>query len=482
MIWLKEIAISNFQSHGSTVLSLDPGMNVIVGPSDSGKTAIIRAIRWVLYNEPQGDQYVKNGEDHTWVQLTFSNGLIVKRARIKTKNSYDITYEGQSTHYEGFGNTVPPQIQELTHIERVKIHKNTEKALNLSSQLEQPFLLTESPLIKAEALGVLNVANEIDEASTKLRGDRKEADREITRIEKEREEKKELLARFDYLQEEKKQLDRTETILKEIENKKNKIDQWTQYQKDWQNLTSESEKFQKILRQTENTAALITIWEKLVEKDRRLGLYRELRAEYFKILDQVAHTGRILKRTEQLDRALEKTVEIAYRLELYKKWSKLRDDFIKNKAERQKIRVIDPNITRKLQVLQTQIENKVELYRHFLQLKNQYSEISERIRLGEKYLFRYSELAELKEKKDRLEQLQSRYLRLIDFAEKKRQIEKEWRIAQKDIDEQKKALRKKLLLYSDKLKALNKCPLCQSEMTPEHLNEIMEEMRKTYGI
>ena len=53
---IKLIELQNFQSHVKTIIEpAGPGfLTVITGPSDSGKTAIIRALKWLLYNQPQG--------------------------------------------------------------------------------------------------------------------------------------------------------------------------------------------------------------------------------------------------------------------------------------------------------------------------------------------------------------------------------------------------------------------------------------------
>ena len=49
MRYIKKIILQNFQSHKYSIVELDEQLNVIVGPSDSGKSAIIRALKWVLY-------------------------------------------------------------------------------------------------------------------------------------------------------------------------------------------------------------------------------------------------------------------------------------------------------------------------------------------------------------------------------------------------------------------------------------------------
>jgi len=47
---LKKISIQNFQSHKKTELDLVDGINVIYGLSQSGKSAILRALNWIIFN------------------------------------------------------------------------------------------------------------------------------------------------------------------------------------------------------------------------------------------------------------------------------------------------------------------------------------------------------------------------------------------------------------------------------------------------
>ena len=73
MVKIKKLDLINFQSHKFTSLELADGLNVIVGPSDNGKTSILRAIRWVLFNEPQGMSMLRNNEDFVSVRIYFNN-------------------------------------------------------------------------------------------------------------------------------------------------------------------------------------------------------------------------------------------------------------------------------------------------------------------------------------------------------------------------------------------------------------------------
>ena len=83
---IKKVQIRNFQSHDDLTLDIAPMLTTIVGPSDAGKSAVIRAIRWALFNEPSGTQYMRVGTDNTSVLITFTDGTTLLRARNKSEN------------------------------------------------------------------------------------------------------------------------------------------------------------------------------------------------------------------------------------------------------------------------------------------------------------------------------------------------------------------------------------------------------------
>jgi len=125
---IQSIEISNFQSHKHSTLEFDPGVNVIVGSSDSGKTAIIRALRWLIWNRPSGDSIRSWWGGDTEVTLTLPTSTI---SRIKGKENL---YKLNDIEFKAFGTDVPEEIQK-------EINFND---LNLQQQLERPFLLDDS--------------------------------------------------------------------------------------------------------------------------------------------------------------------------------------------------------------------------------------------------------------------------------------------------------------------------------------------------
>ena len=56
---MESVSLSNFQSHVETRLQFagEGRLTVIVGPTDSGKTTIVRALKWVSITSPQAPVY-----------------------------------------------------------------------------------------------------------------------------------------------------------------------------------------------------------------------------------------------------------------------------------------------------------------------------------------------------------------------------------------------------------------------------------------
>lgn len=105
---LERLYIQNFQVHDKLVVEFDPGITTIVGPSDVGKSAIIRALRWVCTNTPGGDEFVRTGTRGTTVRL-FVDGHEVTRRRGGDVNEYLL----DGSRYVSFGRTVPEAILDI---------------------------------------------------------------------------------------------------------------------------------------------------------------------------------------------------------------------------------------------------------------------------------------------------------------------------------------------------------------------------------
>jgi exonuclease SbcC len=143
---LRSVTIENFQSHKHTSLTLAPGTNVIVGASDSGKSAILRALNWVVTNRPLGDAFRSDWGGETRVVVTTTDGHVVERVRSASRNDYIV----DGAVLTAFGTEVPQEVLEVLPLD----------AFSFQNQMDAPFLLAASP---GEAARLLNRAASLDE-------------------------------------------------------------------------------------------------------------------------------------------------------------------------------------------------------------------------------------------------------------------------------------------------------------------------------
>ena len=130
---IKFIELNNFQSHAKSKLEFVPGVNVIVGSSDAGKTAIIRALRKMVWNRPSGDAMCSSWGGNTSLHLVAEDGT-VDWYKDKT-DRYVLSIGGERTEFKAFGTTVPEEIIRFLNLNEG----------NLQSQLDAPYLLSLTP-------------------------------------------------------------------------------------------------------------------------------------------------------------------------------------------------------------------------------------------------------------------------------------------------------------------------------------------------
>jgi len=175
-----KLTIENFQSHENTVVELSPGVTALVGESDRGKSAVIRALRWLVLGEPKGAGFVRAGETRCKVRLDYDTGDYVERI----KSPRDNAYLCNDSAYRGFGNTPPLEIQEITGVAKSEVAGEPVCA-NIAGQHDPPFLLGMPNTAKAQIIGTLGGADVFDAALRGTMTDAARARRDAARLEEE---------------------------------------------------------------------------------------------------------------------------------------------------------------------------------------------------------------------------------------------------------------------------------------------------------
>jgi exonuclease SbcC len=157
---IHDLYIENFQSHKTSSLSFGPGVNVITGTSDSGKSAIIRSLIWVINNRPTGDS-VRNWNAKKDESTVVSIGLgetFVEKERKDNQTVYRKGTDEAAEVYQAVRTDVPEPVAEALNL----------ADYNVQTQHQPYFLLQDTPGQRAERLNKLVDLEVIDRVFKKL--------------------------------------------------------------------------------------------------------------------------------------------------------------------------------------------------------------------------------------------------------------------------------------------------------------------------
>jgi len=135
---ISSVEIINFQGHAYTYIEFGSGVNVFKGQSHKGKSSIIRALKWALFNTPRGEGFKASfakEEDPVEVTISFTDGDFIRRKKIGTKNTYETEEHCNENILNAVGSDVPDEVKEVTQISEV----------NFQSQEDSYFLLQDTP-------------------------------------------------------------------------------------------------------------------------------------------------------------------------------------------------------------------------------------------------------------------------------------------------------------------------------------------------
>lgn len=170
-MFIKELELKNFQKHTYFKAIFTPNVNVIFGASGSGKSCIIRSIRWLFFpNELRGDVVRKEGTKKTSVKGILDNGVIIERVKTATLNRYKITIGKETKEYDAIGKGLPEEVLNVLKVRPIEIDKDN-LILNVANQLSLPFLFDKSPTFRVKLFNKLTGNDIIDNVFQSLNKD-----------------------------------------------------------------------------------------------------------------------------------------------------------------------------------------------------------------------------------------------------------------------------------------------------------------------
>lgn len=154
---VRSLTLQRFRSHLAGRLEFCPGVNGIIGISQSGKTNIIRALIWLTTLRPTSKSVVHLREPKTDAKVeleTYDGHNISLEKGLKTSGTY--TCDGIT--YRKFGRSVPEPVLQALNLSDINFH----------GQFDSPFLVMSKPSEISRTINDLTGMSAFDEWINKV--------------------------------------------------------------------------------------------------------------------------------------------------------------------------------------------------------------------------------------------------------------------------------------------------------------------------
>ncbi|MCF6097423.1 AAA family ATPase [Thermovorax subterraneus] len=483
MGFIKKLKINNFQSHKNTEITFDEGLTVILGPTDQGKSAIIRALKWVLYNEPRGTDFISVGSNLCRVTLEMDDGTVITRERTNNKNRYILIKNGKKQIFEGFGNVVPVEITKAHGIPKIYLDKDSTCTVNLAEQLDGPFLLSENAGVRARVLGRLIGIHIIDAAQRLTINDLSNAEHQSKTIKSEIEEINLKLKEYEDLPLLKQKIDTLQSIVKELREKNLLYKKLTTIKDIFSSCNAEIKTLQATLKKLETVSQAEFLVEKIDFAMKVKTNLIDCKLRLKSIENEINKEQSNIEKTEKLEEAS------SYHNQAYEFYLRLK----KLLAAKEIIVKMDGEISTFKKVLEktrdlnhtvslvNQLERSCEKLSELKKAKEMKSKVESQINRLNLELEKFKSIEKLDDFINEASSLNQKLSSLISYKHALNEIETSITKGQAFIMQNNKDLTSLASKYAELLRKLSKCPTCMNSIDDARAEQIAAEILKSGG-
>ncbi|WP_197284423.1 AAA family ATPase [Bacillus sp. JCM 19041] len=471
------VRLENFQSHLDTAVNFDSGLNVIVGQSDSGKTAVLRGIRWALFNQPRGTDFLRVGADFVRVTVVLDTGVTIVRERTSSKNRYIIKkQDGDDLVLEGFGSQVPEEVTQAHQMRAFRIDSDHEWQLQIAQQLDGPFLLEQTGSLRAKTIGRMSGAHYLDMAIRDTSKDVYSLSQRTKQKELEVKEATEALTPFDSLEQEKNQLDQAFLRLEKAKVAQERLAVLKQWGSRFERVTTERDIVQDKLKLVKSLRDWEVRYEQVKQLWSKQKMLLKLSEQWSRLMKDSQTCREWLGKTENMNQA-ERLHDLIYRYAA--KWQK-------TERIRERKHVINEHqhkLARAMQ--QTDFLKEIDTER-ISRVQAKQERKTKLVRLAELLRQLGNDQAIVKKQTDRIGQMENavtllnettdltkRHTKLATLAQSQKELEKRIADGRAFIVKNQQEEKQLEASYNDQLAALGICPTCGQAIhfKGEHTNE-----------
>lgn len=476
MKYIKKVVLENFQSHKYTELEFDERLNVIVGPSDQGKSAIIRGIKWALFNEPSGNFFIREGENDCSVTIVFNDNTKIKRYKSKSKNLYYLyNSENKEQIFEGFGTNVPKEIIEATNIRKVYLDGKQTNSINISDQLEGPFLLSEKTATRANSIGRLVGVHIVDDAVGDTLKDIRNLNLSKRNLTEQLNKLEENLKEYDYLEQLQKKVKRLEEIKIKIKESQEKVGKLKNTKIKYVDTEKQISNTKKLIGELNSVDVVENIANDLNVKVKVYNFMNNKRNHLLDINKSICYNVNIINSLKNLNQTSQFIIELEDKV--YKK--RRLENINSNYKSIAKNIIVNNNIVNKLEnidIVESKTYSIYEYSKRLMELKTikkKFHENDIRTTYGVNYLEKFSKLDQADSILYNLETKVSNLLTLANIKNKTSFIQSELDSTVKNIEKENLQIKKLLEEYKILLEQFEVCPVCFHKIDNKTIEEII---------
>uniref|UniRef100_I2Q676 Rad50/SbcC-type AAA domain-containing protein n=1 Tax=Desulfovibrio sp. U5L TaxID=596152 RepID=I2Q676_9BACT len=181
---ITRLTLLDFMAHARTVFDLAPGLNVLTGPNNTGKSAVVEALRCLARNPPP-KHVIRHGATEARVTAETDDGTTVTWVRRPKYALYELTRPGAAEPevFAKFGRTPPEEVLAVLGLGPVPIEGGDEVDVHIGNQREPVFLLDKPGSVLAgffaastEAAHLIGMQTRLTDRTKKAKAEKKRLD------------------------------------------------------------------------------------------------------------------------------------------------------------------------------------------------------------------------------------------------------------------------------------------------------------------
>jgi len=219
---IRRIILKNFMSHEETVIELADGVTVLTGPNNTGKSAVVEALRCIVENPPS-KELIRHGAQKAEVAVELDSGETIVWERTYTYPLYKIIKGNIEESYKKIGSgrdSVPDDTVNALRISPIETGDNEQVNVHIAPQKDPIFIPSGSKA--ASFFAASTEAHYLVQMQQKLKAKTDAKKERKKQIEQEQQKLKKLIEIYsplDSIEEDFKQVDELEKEVKTLEER-----------------------------------------------------------------------------------------------------------------------------------------------------------------------------------------------------------------------------------------------------------------------